>query len=88
MVKRQWSIIYWNVGTTRKRGKSCGRLLIQKNESRDSARRSRGDKAHNGVHQSNREIKQLESKVYIDSKAGYGGRASMDGSKQNGLNMY
>jgi hypothetical protein len=43
---------------------------------------------HNGVHQSNREIKQLESKVYIDSKAGYGGRASMDGSKQNGLNMY
>jgi hypothetical protein len=36
---------------------------------------------HNGVRPSNREIKQLESKVYIDSKAGYGGRASIDGSK-------
>jgi hypothetical protein len=38
-------------------------------------------KTHNCVRQRNREIKQLDSKVYIDSKAGYGGRASMDGSK-------
>jgi hypothetical protein len=68
--------------------KVAGGCWYGKNESRNSAWRSSGDKAHNGVHQSNREIKQLESKVYIDSKAGYGGRASMDGYKQNGLNMY
>jgi hypothetical protein len=57
------------------------KLREGKNESRNSAWRSSGDKAHNGIHKSNREIKQLESKAYIDSKAGYGGRASMDGCK-------